>query len=425
MSLTLLGIFFLLLLMGVPLAVSLGVGVVATLLIFDIPLDLLPQSMMSSMNSFLLVAVPLFVLAGNVMAGGGISDRIFHGAEVIFGRYRGGLGQVNIAASAIFGGISGSSVADVVSLGKIEIKAMTDHKYPRPYAAAMTMVTSTLSSLMPPSILIIIAASTASVSVGAALAGGLGPSVVLIAVLMVLNYVLSVRHGYGQISKTGFKKGLAIVLAGIPALGGPVVILVGLFGGFFTPTEAAAVAVIYSLLVGIYVYRDMKWGQMPKMIIDSGLTTGIILLIAMIANVASYIFTIDGLPAKVSGWLLGVTTNPIAVMLLIGLILIIIGTVMDIVAAILLCSPILMPAALAAGIDPIHFVVYLVAALSVGLVTPPVGVSLFATSYVSGLPIEKIVKAATPHYVVMVAAIVLLAVFPQLILWPAEALTNN
>jgi tripartite ATP-independent transporter DctM subunit len=248
---------------------------------------------------------------------------------------------------------------------------------------------------------------------------------VLIVVLMVLNYVLSVRHGYGEISKTKFKKGLAIVLAGIPALGGPVVILVGLFGGFFTPTEAASVAVFYSLLVGIYVYRDMKWGQMPKMIIDSGLTTGTILLIAMIANVASYIFTIDGLPAKVSSWLLGVTTDPIVVMLLIGLILIIIGTVMDIVAAILLCSPILMPAAVAAGIDPIHFVVYLVAALSVGLVTPPVGVSLFATSYVSRIPIEKIVKSAVPHYVVMLAAIVLLAVFPQLILWPAEVLTNN
>ena len=424
MSLVLLGTFVLLMLLGVPLAVSLGVGVIATLLIFDIPLELLPQSMMSSMNSFLLVAVPLFVLAGNLMAGGGISDRIFRGAEVIFGRYRGGLGQVNIAASAIFGGISGSSVADVVSLGKIEIKAMTDHKYPRPYAAAMTMVTSTLSSLMPPSILMIIAASTASVSVGAALAGGLGPSLVVIVVLMILNFILSVRRGYGEVTKTPFKKGVAIVLAGIPAMGGPVIILLGMFSGLFTPTEAAAVAVIYSLLVGIYVYRDMKWRQMPKMIVDAGLTTGTILLIAMIANVASYVFTIDGLPAKVSSWLLGVSTDPIIVMLMMGVILIIIGTVMDIVAAILLCSPVLMPAAVAAGIDPVHFVVYLVAALTLGLVTPPVGVSLFATSYVSGLPMEKIVKAAAPHYAVMVAAVLILAVFPQLILLPAQVLTG-
>jgi tripartite ATP-independent transporter DctM subunit len=425
MSLTLLGIFLLLLLLGVPLSVSLGIGVIATLLIFDIPLELLPQSMMSSMNSFLLVAVPLFVLAGNLMAGGGISDRIFRGAEVIFGRFRGGLGQVNIASSAIFGGISGSSVADIVSLGKIEIKAMTDHKYPRPYAAAMTMVTATLSSLIPPSILMIIAASTANVSVGAALAGGFGPSIVLIIVLMLLNFFLSARHGYGEISRTPFKKGLAIVLGGIPAMGGPVIILVGMFSGLVTPTEAAAVAVFYSLLVGIYVYRDMKWRQMPRMIVDAGLTTGTILLIAMIAGVASYIFTIDGLPAKVSSWLLGVSTDPTIIMLLIGLILIIIGTVMDKVAAILLCTPVLMPAAVSAGVNPIHFVVFLVAALAVGLVTPPVGVCLFAASYVSGLPMEKIVKAAVPLYVVMVVAIVMLAVFPQLILWPAEVLTDQ
>jgi tripartite ATP-independent transporter DctM subunit len=424
-SLTLLGIFFLLLLLGVPLSVSLGMGVIATLLIFDIPLELLPQSMMSSMNSFLLVAVPLFVLAGNLMAGGGISDRIFNGAEVIFGRFRGGLGQVNIASSAIFGGISGSSVADIVSLGKIEIKAMTDHKYPRPYAAAMTMVTATLSSLIPPSILMIIAASTANVSVGAALAGGFGPSIVLILVLMILNFVLSARRGYGEISRTPFKKGLGIVLGGIPAMGGPVIILVGMFSGIVTPTEAAAVAVFYSLLVGIYVYRDMKWRQAPKMIVDAGLTTGTILLIAMIAGVASYIFTIDGLPAKVSGWILGISSDPTIVMLLIGLVLIIIGTVMDKVAAILLCTPVLMPAALSAGVNPIHFVVFLVAALAVGLVTPPVGVCLFAASYVSGVRMEKIVKAAAPMYAVMVGAIVLLAIFPQLILWPAELLTNQ
>ena len=425
MSLTLLGIFLLLLLLGVPLSVSLGIGVIATLLIFDIPLELLPQSMMSSMNSFLLVAVPLFVLAGNLMSGGGISDRIFRGAEVIFGRFRGGLGQVNIASSAVFGGISGSSVADIVSLGKIEIKAMTDHKYPRPYAAAMTMVTATLSSLIPPSILMIIAASTANVSVGAALAGGFGPSIVLILVLMLVNFFLSARHGYGEVSKTPFKKGLRIVLEGIPAMGGPVIILVGMFSGLVTPTEAAAVAVFYSLLVGIYVYRDMKWRQMPKMIVDAGLTTGTILLIAMIAGVASYIFTIDGLPAKVSSWLLSVSTDPTVVMLLIGMILIIIGTVMDKVAAILLCTPVLMPAAMSSGVDPIHFVVFLVAALAVGLVVPPVGVCLFAASYVSGLPMEKIVKAAVPLYVVMVVAVVMLAIFPQLILWPSNLLASQ
>lgn len=424
MSLTLLAIFVVLFLLGVPLAVALGVSVVGTMLIYDIPLDLLAQTMLSSMNSFLLVAVPLFVLAGNVMAGGGISDRIFSGAQVFFGRFRGGLGHVNIAASAVFGGISGSSVADVVSLGKIEIKAMTDHKYPRPYAAALTMATSTLSSVMPPSILIIIAASTAGISVGAALAGGLGPAAVLIIVLMVVNFIIAARNGYGQVQRTTFKKGTRTVVAAVPALGGPIVILVGMFGGAFTPTEAAAIAVFYSLLVGAFVYRDMKWREMPKMVIDAGLTSGTILFIAMTANVATYIFTIDGLPARVSNWLLSITSQPTLVMLLMGVILVLIGTVMDIVAAILLTVPVLMPAAMSAGVDPIHFVVFLVAALSIGLVTPPVGVALFATSYVSKLPMEVIVKAAVPHYAVMAVAIVVLAVFPALITWPAQLLTQ-
>ncbi len=175
MSYTLIAVFLLLSLLGVPLAVSLGLGVVVTLLVYDFPLDLLAQSMYTSMNSFLLVAVPLFILAGNIMAGGGISDRIFHAAESVVGRWRGGLGQVNIIGSAVFGGISGSSVADVASIGRIEIKAMTDHKYPRDYAAAMTMVTSTLSSVIPPSILMIVAAALAGESVGAALAAGFGP----------------------------------------------------------------------------------------------------------------------------------------------------------------------------------------------------------------------------------------------------------
>lgn len=424
MSLTLLAIFAVLVLLGVPLAVSLGVSVVGTLLIFDIPLALLAQTMLSSMNSFLLVAVPLFVLAGNVMAGGGISDRIFSGAEVFFGRFRGGLGHVNIAASAVFGGISGSSVADVVSLGKIEIKAMTDHKYPRPYAAATTMATSTLSSVMPPSILVIIAASTAGVSVGSALAGGLGPAAVLVVALMVVNFVVSARNGYGEVRRTEFKKGVRTVLVAIPALGGPVVILWGMFGGAFTPTEAAAIAVFYSVFVGAFVYRDMKWKEMPKMVVDAGLTSGTILFIAMTANVATYIFTIDGLPARVSNGMLAITNEPTAVMLLMGVVLIIIGTVMDIVAAILLALPVLMPAATSAGVDPIHFVVFLVAALSVGLVTPPVGVALFATSYVSKLPMESIVKAAVPHYVIMIVAIAVLAVVPELITWPAQLLTD-
>jgi tripartite ATP-independent transporter DctM subunit len=424
-SYTLIAVFLLLSLLGVPLAVSLGLGVIVTLLVYDFPLDLLAQSMYTSMNSFLLVAVPLFILAGNIMAGGGISDRIFHAAEAVVGRWRGGLGQVNIIGSAVFGGISGSSVADVASIGQIEIKAMTDHKYPRDYAAAMTMVTSTLSSVIPPSILMIVAAAAAGESVGAALAGGIGPSVLFIVSLMILNYVMAVRRGYGEVSRATFRQAGRKILVGLPALGGPIVILGGIFGGFVTPTEAAGLAVVYSVLVGVLLYRDMSPRQIPKMLIESGISTGTVLFIAMVASAASYIFTVDGLPVQVAEAVAQVSDDPTVVLLLLGVVLVLVGTVMDIIAAILILVPVLMPTALAAGVDPIHFVVFLVACLSLGLVTPPVGVCLFATSYVSGLSIERIAKAARPHYAIMLVALVVLAVVPQFTLWPVEWLTSR
>jgi tripartite ATP-independent transporter DctM subunit len=204
-----------------------------------------------------------------------------------------------------------------------------------------------------------------------------------------------------------------------------VVILGGIFGGFVTPTEAAGLAVVYSLLVAVFLYRDMGVKQIPDMLIRSGVSTGTVLFIAMTASAASYIFTIDGLPVRVTQAVASISDNPTVVMLLMGVILVLVGTVMDIIAAILILVPVLMPTALAVGIDPIHFVVFLVACLTLGLVTPPVGVCLFATSYVSGLSIERIANAARPHYAIMIVALILLAVVPQFILWPVEWLTDR
>lgn len=424
MSYTLIAIFAVLAILGIPLATSLGIAVIATLVIFDLPLSLVPQAMYTSMNSFVLVAVPLFILAGNVMSGGGIADRIFAAADCVVGRWRGGLGHVNVIASTIFGGMSGSSVADVGSLGVIEIKAMTDYKYPRPYAAALTMVTSVLSSVVPPSIIMIIAAATAGVSVGEALAGGIGPAILFVAGFMITNYVLAVRNGYGTVSRQSARQTGRSLLMAVPALGAPVIILTSIFSGIVTPTEGAGLAVVYSLLVGLVVYREMGGRDIPQMLIRSGVTTGTVLFIAMVASVAAYIFTIDGLPVQMSDAILGITDNPLLVMLILGGLLILIGTVMDVVAAILILVPVLMPTVVLVGIDPLHFVVFTVACLSMGLVTPPVGVALFATSYVSGLSIERIALASRWFYLAMVVTLVVLAVVPQVSLWPAELLTD-
>lgn len=420
MSWTLLSIFFVFGILGVPLAVSLGLAAAATLVLYDLPVSVVAQSMYTSMNSFLLVAVPLFILAGSVMERGGVSDRIFAAANGVVGRWRGGLGQVNIIASMIFGGISGSSVADVSGLGPLEIRAMTERNYPRPYAAALTMVTSTLASVVPPSILMIIAAATANQSVGAALAGGLGPAVVLLILFAAINYFMSIRRGYGEVEAIPFKAAARQILVAVPALGAPVIILGGIFLGFVTPTEAAGLAVLYTFAVGTIVYRQVRWREVPGLLTRAGVNTGTILLIAMTASVATYIFAIDGLPLKVSGVVLTVSDNPVVVLLLLGAAFVIVGMFMDIIAAILILTPVLMPTATAVGINPIHFVVYLVMALSIGLSTPPVGVCLFATSYVSGLRVERIVQAAVPFYIAMLLALVIIAIFPQVVIWPVQ-----
>ncbi len=422
MSLTLLAFFFVLAVLGVPLAVSLGLAAAITLYLYDLPLSVVSQAMYTSMNSFLLVAVPLFILAGRVMERGGVSDRIFSAANGVVGRWRGGLGQVNIVASMIFGGISGSSVADVSGLGPLEIRAMTERKYPRPYAAALTMVTSTMASVVPPSILMIIAAATAGQSVGAALAGGLGPAIVLLVLFATVNYVLSVRRGMGDVVPLPGRQALIQIAVALPALGAPLIILGGIFQGFVTPTEAAGLAVLYTLAIGTAIYREVRWRELPVLITRAGINAGTILFIAMAASVATYIFTIDGLPLKVSSTILALSDNPVAVLLLLGVALVVVGMFMDIIAAILILTPVLLPTALAVGVDPIHFIVFLVTALSVGLSTPPVGICLFATAYISGLRVETIVRAAAPYYVVMLLALVLLALFPNLVLWPVQIL---
>lgn len=423
MSLILLSVFFILSLLGIPLAISLGLSVAATILAHDLSLAVVSRLMYTSMNSFLLVAVPLFILAGSVMGKGGVSDKIFNAANSLVGRWRGGLGHVNIIASLIFGGISGSSVADVGSLGPLEIKAMTDQNYPKPYSAALTMVTSTLSSIVPPSILMIIAAVTAEQSVGRCLAGGIGPAIVLSLMFMVLNYFLTIRGGYGKVTRSTPREILMSNVTAIPALLSPLIILWGIFGGLVTPTESAALAVIYTLLISTFVYKKMDWREFPKMIIQAGRTTGTILFIAMTAAIATYIFAVDQLPMKVSRMILGFSQNPQVVLLLMVFIFIILGMFLDIIAAILLVTPVLMPTALSVGIDPIHFVVLEVTALSIGLSTPPVGVCLFATSLVANLTIEDIVKAAVPYYVVMCAFLIMISLAPEITLVIVRLLT--
>ena len=423
MSLSVVIIFLVLAVCGVPLSLALGLSCVGTLWQNDLPLSMITQTMATSINSFLLIAVPLFILAGNIMERGGLSERIFAAADAMVGRFRGGLGHVNILSSFVFGGISGSSVADIASLGPITIHSMTSRGYPLVYAAALTLITSTLATLVPPSILIIVAAAASGQSVGKALAGGLGPGVLLALALFAYNYWVSWQNGYGIKTRYAGAEQVRAILRAVPSLGAPVIILTGMFSGIVTPTEAAGLAVAYTMLIGALVHRNLEISEIPQIIIRAGRTAGTVLLILMVANSATYIFTVDLLPSKVSASITAITSRPELILLLMGVVFLIVGMLMDIVAAALMLIPVLLPAAVQAGIDPLHFVIFMAAGLAIGLATPPVGTCLFATAYVSGVPIERLALASVPFYIVNIAVLVLVAFFPQIVLWPIHLLT--
>lgn len=423
MSLTLLLCFGVLAALGVPLAVALGLGTVITLQLYGLPMSMITQTLATSINSFLLIAVPLFILAGQIMERGGLSERIFDAAEAMVGRFRGGLGHVNIASSFVFGGISGSSVADIASLGPITIKSMTSRGYPLPYSAALTLITATLATLVPPSILIIVAAAAAGQSVGAALAGGLGPGILLAGSLAIYNYVVSRKRGYGTVvgfDRTRFARSM---LRALPSVGAPVIILTGMFSGIVTPTEGAGLAVLYTLLVGGLVHREIGWRDFIELAIKAGQLAGTVLLILMVASAATFIFTVDLLPQKASGILSLVSGSPFVTLLMMGVIFLIVGMLMDIVAAALMLIPVLMPAAVASGVDPMHFLIFMVTCLAIGLATPPVGTCLFATAYVAKIPTERLVIASLPFYAINLGAAILVAAFPQIVMWPIALLT--
>ncbi|HDZ75302.1 MAG TPA: TRAP transporter large permease [Aurantimonas coralicida] len=268
-----------------------------------------------------------------------------------------------------------------------------------------------------------VAAAASGQSVGKALAGGLGPGVLLAASLACYNYYISRRRGYGLQTRYGVSEQVRALLRAVPSLGAPVIILTGMFSGIVTSTEAAGIAVVYTLAIGALVHRDLDIREVPAIVIRAARTSGTVLLILMVASSATYIFTVDLLPNKVSGSITALTDSPGAILLMMGVIFLVVGMLMDIVAAALMLIPVLLPAAVQAGIDPLHFVIFMAVGLAIGLATPPVGTCLFATAYVSKVPFERLAVAAIPFYVINIVVMILVAFVPQIVLWPADWLT--
>lgn len=423
MSVFILVLFLILMVLGIPVAVSLGSASLVAILVFDTStIASAVKLMYSAMNSFTMVAVPLFFLAGVLMEKGGVAKEIFDFCECIVGWISGGLGHVNILTSIIFAGMSGSSVADVASIGALCANAMQRSGYPLDYATATTLASSMLATVIPPSILMVVAASVAQVSMGQALFAGIIPGVLIGIVMMLYNYFYCKRHGIGHRVPFGLGKLARSFKRAFPALLVPVILLAGMYTGYFTSTEAAAICVTYTLLVSMFVYKKLKVKDVPGVLEAVAKNTGTVLFVAITAKPAGQLFTLDGFPAKIASALTGVSTNPTIVMLLIFVILIVIGMFMDATAAIYIFMPILLPTAVSVGVNPLFFVVFMVISLAFGLITPPVGVCLYAAENVMGISMEKITKSLIPWLLLTVACLIVLIMFPQIILGPISVI---
>ncbi|MDV2886429.1 TRAP transporter large permease [Alkalihalophilus pseudofirmus] len=409
--------FLILMFLGVPIAFSLGLSSLLYLIIVDVPLTIIPQRMFSGINSFVLLCIPGFILAGNLMNAGGITERIIKFANDIVGHIRGGLGLANIGSSMGFAGISGTALADTASIGSVMIPAMKKQGYDAPYAAAVTSSSSTIGPIIPPSLPLIIVGTLASVSIGDLFLAGAIPGVLLGLGLMAMAYFLSVKRGYpkqdrkpiGEITKSFFGAFWALLMT--------VIILYGILGGYFTPTEASIVAVLYALVIGLFVYKDLKIKQVPKIILDSMISTASILILVGFANLFGYILVSEQIPILVADTILGITENPILVILLIILLLLFVGTFMETIAALVILFPVLLPVAAQVGMDPVHFGIVMVLALIIGLTTPPVGVCLFVASSIGKVSIWDTTKALVPFLFVSLVVLLLVAFIPEITLF--------
>ncbi len=418
MSLTVFGLALVLLLSGAPVFVSIGLASVFTILIHHpVPLISIPQLMFSGIESYVLVAIPLFVLSGVLMESTGVAKKLIDFAKAGVGWARGGLGGANVVASFIFGGMSGSSVADTVALGTILIPEMEADGYDKGYSAAITALSSTLAVIVPPSILMVIIGAVSELSVSWLLIGGLGPGVLLTGTMMVQNYFICKKNNYGSVRKFDFRALWQAFRTGIWALGAPVIIMLGIMTGFVTPTESGGLAVIYTLFISLFFYKTLTGSVILESLISAARLTAAVVAIIGSSSIFTFILTFEGLPQIVADFLLGFTTNQLAIFFIINLFLLVMGMFLDAGVAIIVMAPILFPVASAVGIHPIHFAVVFVLNLAIGMVTPPFGVCLFSTCNVARMEMGQLIKSALPLYLSMIVVLIMTTLIPGIVLW--------
>lgn len=419
MSGTLVIVLFLFLLgAGLPIAVSMGIPSALYLLLSNIPPSQLIQRMVTSLNSFPMLAVPLFILAAGLMNSSGITERLFEFAKLLVGRMRGGLAQVNIVASLIFSGISGAALADVGGLGNIEIEAMDKQNYPRTHSAAITAASAVIGPIFPPSIPLIIYGAAAETSSMRLLIAGVFPALVIAGALMVQVAFFSRKYKYPRGVDRKYTKSeiITVLKRGLPSMLMPVIMMGGMLSGWFSPTEVAAIAVAYATVLSIS-YKEMSISSFIRACWETLQSTASVLFIVSSAAIFAWVLTVEQLPQQVSALMLNISDNPIVLLMLANVVLLIAGMFLESTAAIMILTPILLPPLVAAGVNPVHFGLVMVFNLMIGMITPPVGMSVYMLSPIVGLPVGKVFKACIPYLISLLVALVILTYVPQISLW--------
>jgi len=403
--------------LGVPIFISLALGSIGALQItgqFDFVIGV--HRLVSGIDSYVQLAIPFFILAGGIMNSGSITKRLFRLAKAISNPIPGNLGHANVVASIIFAGKTGSAVADAGGVGQICTEAMIDDGYDPDFSAAITASSSIIGPITPPSIPLVVFGAMAEVSIGALFLAGIVPGAMIGISLMILIYIFSVRRNYPK-GKFNLWELLVSYKGAFLSLLAPLIIMIGMFTGFITPTEAAAVAVVYAFVLSFILYRDITWKKLYKTILDASVSTATITIILGAAAAFSWIIAIEGIPQALTGQLLAITTNPWVILLLLNITLLIIGMFMEALSLLTILVPFLVPILMHTTIDPVHMGIVVVLNLMIGLVTPPAGICLFVVSKYKGVSLERLYKEILPFLIPLIIVLFIVTYFPQLVLW--------
>jgi tripartite ATP-independent transporter DctM subunit len=410
-------VWLLAILAGVPLFASMGLAAFAFVGLGGLSLSIVPQKMSQAMNSFPIVAAPLFILMGNVLAAARINEKIIGFATSIVGWLRGGYAHASIVASTIFAGMVGSAVADAAGVGAIEIKSMRRVGYRPETAASITAAAATIGPIIPPSLPMVIYGVTADVSIGRLFMAGFIPGLLMAASLMVMVAFVAKRQGLPAHPFVGLAGIWKAFRDGFFALMAPVLLLAGMFSGAFTPTEAAAVATCYALFLGFVVYRTLEWQMLPGILIESAETTGVVMVLVMAAAALGWCMSISRIPQTLAPMVVAAIHGPLIFLLTCNVILLVVGCFMEALAALLILIPIMVPTAISFGIDPVQFGVIMILNLILGTIHPPIGVVLFVTSRIAEISFETMSRAILPWLIPLLAVLALITLWPPLTLW--------